>query len=433
MFHSEMNQNERLKDLVAWMVIKHSYWGYLFTRVRRIADPNLHSIMGVAPCKDGTILLLYHPILLAYTDDATIIQILEHEGMHLLNKHISRLLRILVNELDNQKRTDKIKIWNTAADCAVNTLIDIPRVITVDNKPFHLEFPDHYKLPAKKATEYYYFKFLEMYEKNRKKQKGKGKGKGSVGHGKTNVDDHSSWGEVMKQSVDPGTLSRKLDGFIEGIVKDSIKSFERKRGHLPSHISQLIDQALAPPKVPYYQLIKRLVKGSRLSKFKRAFSKVNRKRTFVFSFEDLDIPAISPFPGRTRDFSFKIVVLIDTSGSMQPEDIAEGLSGIKNIIENDRHTETIALENDAELQKEYTVKHIRDIDFEIKGRGGTVLQPGLERARETNPEVCLVFTDGYCDVVNNFPRKMLPKKLIWVIQENGTAKNVNQTGIVIRI
>ena len=47
-----MNTSERIKNLVAQYVLKYNYWGYLFSRIRRRADPALPSIMGVAPERD---------------------------------------------------------------------------------------------------------------------------------------------------------------------------------------------------------------------------------------------------------------------------------------------------------------------------------------------------------------------------------------------
>ena len=92
--------SERLKDLIAQMTLKHNYWGYLFARIRRVASDQIPSIMGVAPTKQGTLQLLYHPELVDGTKDAVLKYVLEHEGMHVLNKHISRLIRIITNELD---------------------------------------------------------------------------------------------------------------------------------------------------------------------------------------------------------------------------------------------------------------------------------------------------------------------------------------------
>ena len=65
--------------------------------------------------------------------------------------------------------------------------------------------------------------------------------------------------------------------------------------------------------------------------------------------------------------------------------------------------------------------------------GSSVESSGLTRARELNCDVCLAFTDGYTENINNISRKALPKKLIWVITKNGTAENVNNTGFVVKI
>lgn len=428
------DQNERLKNLVAKMTLSNSYWGYLFSRVRRVATKRIPSIMGVAPEKDGTVSLMFHPDLLSKTKDDAIKKVIEHEGMHILNKHISRLLRILANEISDEGRYRKMEVWNVAADCAVNPIINMPKILIIAEKPWQGCFPELYGLENKKSTEYYFNKLMEQVEKDKKNGSNGNNGSCGLGSEFDPIDDHSSWGRAVKSVADVNALSRKIDGYVQEIIKDSLKNFQRKRGLLPGYISELIDNALAPPKVPYYQIIRKYVKGSRLSKFKRAFSKVNRKRTYVFSIgDDKNVPEISPFPGRTRDFSFNIVVLIDTSGSMSPDDIKEGLSGIKNIIESDRHTKTTVIENDTQVGKEYEVKRVRDIDFKVTGRGGTELRPGLERAREIKPDVCLAFTDGYCDDINTVPRKWLPRKIIWVIQKDGTIDNVNKTGYIVRV
>ena len=133
------------------------------------------------------------------------------------------------------------------------------------------------------------------------------------------------------------------------------------------------------------------------------------------------------------DFTFDIAVLIDTSGSMGRDELAEALSGIKNIIENDKHCKTTVLECDAEVHKEYVVKKVRDIDPKLKGGGGTTMGPGLIRARELGVDVCLGFTDGYTENINAIPRKLLPKKIIWVVSKGGSIDNLNRTGYVVKL
>ena len=416
-----MSSHERIKNLIAHYVLKYNYWGYLFSRIRRKPVPGLPSIMGVAPEPDGTISLLYNPDLVNRTEDKHILTVLEHEGMHLLNKHVSRLIRVVVNETNKLREFAKINIWNIAADCSVNVQANIRNPIIIAGDPWPPCLPKEYNLEENKVTEHYYYELLK----------------------RSNVDklpdnlafsNHDGWMKNLQGVPDLSALSRKLEQHVQNIIKESVKSFNTDRGTLPAHVQELIKQALAPPKAPYYQIIRKLIRASRLSRFKRSPTKVNRKKGYVFLLEgDECVPQISPFPGKTRDRTFFIVVLIDTSGSMSVDDILEGLSGVKNIIEKDRHCYTVVLEVDAGVEKEYEVKRVRDIQFNIKGRGGTTLGPGLLRAKELGCDVCLAFTDGYTENINAIHRKLMPKKLIWVINKGGTAKSINQTGFVVRI
>jgi len=423
--------SDRLKNLVARFVLKYNYWGYLFSRVRRKADPNCPSIMGVAPEPDGTICLYYHPDMVDGTDDANVTKVIEHEGLHLLNKHIPRLIKILSNETEPFKKSIKARIWNEAADCAVNMQGKLGDHLIINGKKWPLCLPKKYNLPDGKISEWYYLEMLKNTKVVEMGMGGKGEGKGD---GKIpGIGDHGKWKDNLKGVADMDALARKVDQHVRRLVKESVKTFNKDRGRLPSHIAELISQTLAPPKAPYYQIIRKLVRGSRLSKFKRSPTRINRKRTYAFHLKDAKLPQMSPFPGKQRDFTFDIVVLIDTSGSMSTDDVKEGLSGIKNILEKDRHCYTTVLEVDAGVEKEYVCKSVHDIQFNIKGRGGTTLGPGLIRAKQLGCDVCLAFTDGYTEDINAIPRKKLPKKLIWVITKGGSAKNVNKTGFVVHI
>jgi predicted metal-dependent peptidase len=387
--------------------------------------------MGVAPDREGSLSLLYRPEYVDNTSDDVIITILEHEGMHILNKHIPRLMRIMANEMTTIIAKSKAEIWNIAADCTVNSQANIRKPLHINGRDWPVCLPERYNLEEGKITESY---FLELLKGAKKQQivgpGGKGTGKG-LDYGDGGMDNHKHW--QVDGVPDLSSLSRKIDSYTQGVIKDSLKTFSQDRGTLPAHIAQLITDALSPPKAPYYQIIRKLIRGTRLSKFQRSFTTINRKRTYVFSLDDGIAPMISPFPGRKRDYTFKIVVLIDTSGSMLNEYIAEALSGVKNIIEKDRHVHTTVLEVDAGVEKEYRVKKIRDIQFDIKGRGGTTLGPGLFRARELGCDVCLAFTDGYTETINDYARKDLPKKIIWVINKDGDASRVNRTGWVVHL
>jgi len=471
------SSNVKLKEMIAKMVLTNSYWGYLFSRVRRVPDENYPDlkIMGVAPEPDGTISLYYKPSWVEKNTDEVIKLILEHEGMHLLNKHVPRLIRIIANEFNPRKVRKKVKVWNIAADMTSNSQMQMPRAIQMadEEEDFEPWFPDDVGFPENKTAEYYYSEIMNMKpgkkgmkrplskkvlpigssgkgedeEEKRDEEEGKGGEKDGQSGGEASsssskndgrgeggqIDDHSRWTKNLEGVSDLSSLSRKIDNYVQNIIRESIRNFNKERGRLPGHIMDLIEEALKPPKAPYYQIIRKLVRGSRLSKFRRSFTKINRKRTYMFAMKDLDLPELSPFPGRTRDFTFNIGVGLDTSGSMTRDDILEGLSGVKNIIENDRHCRVTVIENDTQIHKEYEIKKVKDIQFNVRGRGGTILRPALERFRELSPDVVLFFTDGYCDHINAIPRKYLPKKIIWVVGENGGVDKINQTGYIVRV
>jgi len=458
-FGGYMDSSEKLKQLVAGMTLRNSYWGYLFSRVRRIADGNLHSIMGISAEPGGVLGLRYHPYLVENTSDEMLKWILEHEGMHVLNMHIPRLLRILGDELDDRVKIQKIAAWNKASDCCVNSQIrGFPQTIKIAGDDWPALFPEKYDLKPGKSSEIYFWKFMKMDpppkgsgggqgQKGEKKEgQGQGQGEsqngqdqgqgqptpGQGGHG--GFDSHDGWKGNGEDALDPHATARRLETYTQDMVRQSVRNFNKNRGRLPGQIQELIDELLQPPKAPYFQIIRKLVVGSRLSKFKPCSTRINRKRTYAFNLKDYGLPEISPFPGKMRDRTFHIGILIDTSGSQSKEDLMEALSGIKNIVENDRHCKVTAIEIDTEIHKEYEVKKLADIDFNIKGRGGTTLKKGLFRFKELKVDIMLAFSDGYCDNLNELPRKSIPKKNVWVIPEQGgTAEYVNRTGPIVRI
>lgn len=469
---------KKIEAIIARMAVTENFWGYLFGRIKKVQSRNLPSIMGVGLEKNNSISLFFHPDLVKDTKPKVIEQILEHEGVHLLDLHISRGMRMLSVEVDDEVKMKKRMIWNIASDCAVNEQISLPDKIKIAGSEVSVQKPKLYELPIDRSSESYFHTLLKKNNEQclmcgssgNENQNGEGgnegqqesqssgdpekdeEGSGNNGSitvktkcpccGKETtqqygIDDHSGWSERNEDTNNPDDIARKVEDQVKDLVRKSVKSFrsDRNRGTMPGYLKELIDQLLDIPKVPYYQIIRSLVKGSRLSKWKKAYTKVNKKRVYTFFDTNNRFipPMISPFPGRTRDFTFNIVVLIDTSASQSSEDIAEALSGIKDIIENDKYCKTTIIENDTHIGKEYEVKKISDIDFEVSGRGGTILEEGIVRAKELNPDITLAFTDGYCDNINKFPDYKLPKKIIWCISPNGTSETLNKTGHIVTL
>lgn len=428
-----MNASERIKRKIAEMVLSYNYWGALFSQISRKPESfaALGSIMGVAPEKDGTITLYYCPELVDNTDDENLMKVIEHEGTHILNKHIPRLLRILAMEPGSEQvKQSKAKVWNLAADCATNEQNKLTGSLKINDTEWPAIVPDSFDPPLEKGkfVESYFYELLKRAKDNKGVIKMQGK---STNTGK-NFDNHGKWLENIKDVADLGALAKNVEQHIQKKIRESLKQFQKQRGNLPDYIRALIEEALRAPVLPYYQIIYKLIRATRLSKFKRSHTTINRKRTYTFDTED-GIPEITPFPGKRRDRTFNISILIDTSGSMDDKDIAQALSGAKQIIEKDRHCLVNVVECDKVVHRQYQVKKVKDIKPEVTGRGGTTLGPGLFEIRKTyNPDVCLAFTDGYTENINNYPRRMLPKKIIWIVSERGIVDNINKTGYIVK-
>ncbi|RLA61718.1 MAG: hypothetical protein DRQ78_08505 [Epsilonproteobacteria bacterium] len=452
---------ERIKKLVANMVLNHNYWGFLFSRVRIVEREKLMFPMHVECDKHGTISLVFISNIFDIITEKEILKLLEHEGYHLLNQHLVRLLRLICDETNLQRKAIKIKAWNYASDFVVNQVANL-FYVTVNGQRYNLLRPESYGLPRNKIAEWYYEQLMKgdfdeqskqtskRQSKNKSLQRNQSgnnqqnqgkKGNGSSSQSKGNegttkiehiedVTNHSHW--VDQLQTEDVTLVQKVRRNIQDIVRQSYKSFKKTRGTLPASIEELIHELLLPAKLPYYQIIRKLVRGSRLNKYIHSSEVINRKLVYTYHLPDT-LPTICPFPGYKVDYSFVICIVIDVSGSMKAEDIREALTGIKDIIENDRSCKTIVLEIDTIIQKEYVCNKTSDIQFKVKGRGGTTLGPALFRAKELRCDICLVFTDGYCEDMSTYRRKDLPKKVVWILTKTGNDRAIKSSGVIVRL
>lgn len=466
--------DNKINEAIASLILKDSYWGYLFSNIdrRKISLKNIPAgLFAVYLDEDGEIFLLYDEDDLENTDIKVIEKVLQHEGYHILNKHLLRL-KTLIEEYSENEREKVIDCWQKASDFCANYLCKMPRVVKINNKHFYPLFADLYKLPDKLSSEEY---FYELYNKNNSdKDNLNGKGgkngisdnvscnsdinseneenvKSDNNENKDNKDnenikdnnsdnennehqyidlketDITKAGDIWinnKMKVSPRFIETKINNIVYNAYKQV-----RDKGNLSADVKELIDDILKPPKIPYYYIIRKIVKGNIKAKETFAYSKINKKRSYAFYYKPM---LFLPFPGRQPSKSFSIVIILDTSASMNRDRVLEGLSGIKNFIENDKYCKITVIEEDVKIQKEYTIKRLSDIQFNIKGRGGTFLSPGLKRSLELRSDITLVFTDAECENLNEFDRNLLPKKTVYVIPKNNSDHLINKTGYIVR-
>ena len=98
----------------------------------------------------------------------------------------------------------------------------------------------------------------------------------------------------------------------------------------------------------------------------------------------------------------KVMFFLDTSGSVSEEDLAKQVTEIKYVQEVLQPLELHLVQFDHEIQKVDVYRKGQRIKFlEVKGRGGTFLDPVKEYIDTHKPTVVCVFSDLFCSPMDN--------------------------------
>lgn len=202
--------------------------------------------------------------------------------------------------------------------------------------------------------------------------------------------------------ADPGCLRRAdgmdLDEFYRRCLLQGLAYHEANaRGLLPGGLVEEI-RALDHPPIPWDVELARW--------FDRFFAPVEMRRSYARSSRrqsatpDIPRPRWIPAPHALDGRTFGVV--LDTSGSMERGTLAKALGAIASYsMSRDVPAVRVVFCDAAAYDAGYMAPEAIADSVRVKGRGGTVLQPGidlLERALDFPPEgPLLVITDGECD------------------------------------
>jgi|FLYL01.1.fsa_nt_gi hypothetical protein len=90
-----------------------------------------------------------------------------------------------------------------------------------------------------------------------------------------------------------------------------------------------------------------------------------------------------------------LVMVLDTSGSMQAEDLAQAIAAVKAIASRATPVRLIAGDTEVTLDVEITAAHA--VPRTLTGSGGTDIKPLIDRAMQYRPDGLVLITDGYLD------------------------------------
>jgi predicted metal-dependent peptidase len=278
--------------------------------------------------------------------------LLAHEAMHYMLAHGLRR-----GHRDPQA-------WNVAADKVINdTLIDagvgdfIDGGVTLDGA-------------REMAAE-------SLYDEN---DDGAGQGPGGLGN---DIGDPT---DADGQPLDDATIHQ-----LEAEAKiDAIQSAKAAKavGKLPASIERMVEE-LVNVSTPWYDILERFMAG----KIKDGYSWNRPNRRFIA--RNIYIPGTDYVPKMGP-----VVIGVDTSGSIGPDEIAMFNGHINRIIDtcNPEVVHVVYCDYDVAGVDEYTPEDF-PVTIQCKGGGGTSFKPVFDwiDTNAIDPECVVYLTDGYGD------------------------------------
>ncbi len=372
-----------------------------------VEDTNLMAAMAV----DG-IAIYYNPLFLKGASKEKIKCILAHEVMHITNLHHLRkgnrnaMIVTCGNGKCNESECGRQKkgcvnkqyvrqlypLFGVAADFAINGRLKEAGFDT----SFGINNDEYAKYSAEKT-------YSILNQKLKKEDDGEGGGDVEG----VSVPAPSDRGDVQEpKGKDGKKLTEAERTVLESKTKDIIKNaaeVAKRAGKLPEGLERYVKN-LFEPKVNWKEKIAQFV--CKYSRNDYDWSKRSRRYT------DFYMPSLkSPEVG-------KIVVAIDTSGSLDKKDLEDIASEIMGIVSSYNGVELEVIYCDSKVNGIEHYDAYDEIKLKMLGGGGTDYRPVFnkiakgEDVNNETPVLLLYFTDGYCD---DFPNYTPDYPVMWIL------------------
>lgn len=317
--------------------------------------------------------LVYNPKWIESRSEQDLETIMIHEVMHVTLGHHLRVEGLEAYELPQGEFPNRswFDMWQKAADCAVNGLLE-----TFRKMPEDATTAKALGLKPEQTAEGYYWEL-----------RGREKGDG--------VPKENSMGEVLPSPdmTTDGTENQRIESeWRQGIVSAAMQAEEA--GKLPGFIKQLVDAMLEPATVPWPVMLRQFC--TRTIRRGTNWSRPNRRQGWR---KGIVIPAKR---SRTVD---NVMLAVDTSGSMSEADMKLVLSELQSIMSAYPGATVTFVEADTQISHTQTFSASQPfnpaIAHEFSGRGGTDMDPVVDLAKKVRPQALILLTDGYMSWPDN--------------------------------
>lgn len=400
---------------------RDSYYGYFLMNMQVRVNFCGNSIAGIR-LNEFPPVFESNPLLLCKFKLKEILYIVCHEIDHIVLNHPTEMIRS--NPTGDREIFHK---FNLAADAAVNDRINAE--IRTEKHMF-LQQPegaitskvlsDMFQLGKIEAKKDYLYYFNLIRDKESVEEATTGQARMMEGKKRKtgnfdcdyeiitaencagNINDHD-W-SLGGDAEDAAAAVKELVNAAVGMMNEEARSL------MPGDFMSQVEIINKPPQLPWQAILKRYV-GTITANKRKTQTRFNRRQPDRFD-----------LPGRMDDKVLKLVVAIDTSGSVSDPMISKILNEIFSILAKRKHEITV-IECDAAIRRIYRARTPADIKTKVMGRGGTQFSPVIDYINQNKyfrDALLIYFTDGYGEHMIPKPRTY---RNLWVVA--GGAENLS--------
>lgn len=389
----QKTHNSRIIDEVSKtsieLLLKEPFYSHVFGTLNKVVVGENHivSTMGVAVDNKYHVLYINSTFWDEFlTEPKFRYGVVKHEILHIILKHT------LASSVTYNRH-----IQNIAMDIVVNQYIQADQL---PEESIRLDLFPTLELEPDQTWQYYYHKLLDV-KNNPEQNQEAAQILNEISESSHGLDRHESWAEMSKLTeLDRELASDVLDSILERATEKA--KGNNGWGSLPGRIKEYLNTLLAPkkPVVSWRKVLKIFSNSSSKTKLKTTLKRPSKRYGTV--------------PGIKIHKKQKVLVAIDTSGSVGKDDIELFFSEIFHIWHSG--SEVQVTECDTDVHNVFTYRG-KTPEF-VTGRGGTAFEAPIQLANEEIRPDCLVyFTDGYAPA----PKQKSSCPILWLITPGGAS------------
>jgi predicted metal-dependent peptidase len=264
---------------------------------------------------------------------------------------------------------------------------------------------------------------------------GRGKGPPKPGDGAGEQGEKKDKG-TGKSSDELRGAAEQIRTQLKQILRKAVremKSGSQGRGLIPAGLAEWLEEYLADPVVPWWDVMRSMIITAKRYKMDRGISKPNRMLLAISEEDQSIIPTI----GRLKDPRFRLFFMLDTSGSMDTESLQIMRNELEGLLRADEDMEIRYIHGDCEIHFDQVFKSGDKLPNEAFGRGGTdfdtyfVHMSQYLNNDDTAPDMVIVATDGYAPAVRQENQLPSDVPVVWLLTPRGSDQYIKDYGTVI--